>query len=170
VNVGQKNQLTVYAEDANGSVRAVTQPVTITLASSVPGQTVFDSATITIPLGGSSVSTGVTFDSAGTYGIVANASGYSPANVATTASGVLVTMVTGNQFSAPNLTISAGQYVTWKNTDAIVHTTTSDTPQWDSGDVPPGASYSVYFPTPGTYTYHCRYHGALGMTGTVTVQ
>ena len=170
VNVGQKNTLTVFAEDASGNVRAVTQPVTITLASSGPGQTVFDSATITIPVGGSSVSTGVTFDSAGTYGIVANASGYSPANVATTASGVLVTMVTGNQFSPSNVTISAGQYVTWMNNDAIVHTTTSDTPQWDSGDVLPGASYSVYFPTPGTYTYHCTYHGALGMTGTVTVQ
>jgi plastocyanin len=25
----------------------------------------------------------------------------------------------------------------------------------------------LYFPTPGTYTYHCSFHG--GMTGTVTV-
>ena len=170
VNVGQKNTLTVYAEDANSNVRTVTQPVTVTLVSSVPGQTAFDSATITIPVGASSVATGVAFDSAGTYAVSASAQAYSPATVTTTASGVLVTMVTGNAFSPGNVTISAGQYVTWKNTDGIIHTTTSDAPLWDSGDVAPGGTYSVSFTTPGTYTYHCKYHGSLGMTGTVTVQ
>jgi copper binding plastocyanin/azurin family protein len=61
---------------------------------------------------------------------------------------------------------------------------------WDSGSVPaagsgnscdpyldpyctpgntPAGSYSRTFSTPGTYQYHCTFHTAQGMTGTITV-
>jgi len=34
----------------------------------------------------------------------------------------------------------------------------------------PGGSYSTTFSTPGTYAYHCTFHGTLhNMTGTITV-
>ena len=36
--------------------------------------------------------------------------------------------------------------------------------------MPPGSSYIVRFLTPGTYDYHCEFHLAQGMTGTVVVQ
>ncbi len=58
--------------------------------------------------------------------------------------------------------------MTWKNTDSVAHTSTSDTPGWDSGIVNPGAQFSIGFPTAGTYTYHCAIHP--GMVGTVVVR
>jgi plastocyanin len=33
----------------------------------------------------------------------------------------------------------------------------------------PGQTYQRTFNTAGTYTYHCSFHGAQGMTGTITV-
>jgi len=58
--------------------------------------------------------------------------------------------------------------VTWRNTDAIAHTTTSDTGLWDSGALSTGNTFQHTFPTAGTFTYHCTFHGF--MTATVTVQ
>jgi plastocyanin len=172
VVVGQKQVVTVYAEDANGATRNVSQPLVVTLVSSLPGHASFDSSTTTIPVGSYYVQTGVTFDSAATYTIGANAPNYAAASQLTTATGALVTMIAPTTFSPATVTISAGQYVTWKNTDTITHTTTADASsalQWDSGNVAPGATSSVYFPAPGTYTYHCTIHGAI-MSGTVIVQ
>jgi plastocyanin len=168
--VGQKSTLTVYAEDANGTSRNVTQPVTVTLASSVPGHTSFDSSTITIPVGSSYVQTGVTFDTAGVYTISASAPSYTGGSQTTTAVGALVAMVAPTTFSPANVTISAGQYVTWKNNDTVNHSSTSDSLLWDTGVLTPGqTSGAVYFGSAGTYPYHCSVHGSI-MTGTVTVQ
>jgi plastocyanin len=177
LTVGQKATITVSAEDANGAIQTVAQPLVVTLVSSRPSHTSFDSSTITIPAGLYSAQTGVTVDSAGGYTFSASAPNYVGASQSTTATGALVQMVaatsslTSPSFSPLTVTISAGQYVTWKNTDAITHTTTSNaipTPIWNSGNMPPGATYSVYFPTAGTYTYYCLIHG-VAMSGTVVV-
>lgn len=172
VIVGQKQVVTVYAEDANGTARNVATPLVVTLVSSLPSHASFDSSTITIPAGSYYVQTGVTFDSAATYAISATAANYAGASQPATATGALVTMIAPTTFSPAIVTIPAGQYVTWKNNDAINHTTTSDagsTQPWDSGSLAPGATFLVYFPTPGTYTYHCAIHGTI-MSGTVIVQ
>ena len=170
VIVGQKQVVTIYAEDANGTARNVATPLVITLVSSLPSHASFDSSTITIPVGSYYVQTGVTFDSAATYALSASAANYAGATQPTTATGALVTMVSGLKFTPATVTISAGQYVTWKNVDTINHTTTSDAPLWDSGTLAPGATFLMSFPTPGTYTYHCTIHGAAIMSGTVIVQ
>jgi plastocyanin len=39
---------------------------------------------------------------------------------------------------------------------------------WDSGSVAPGGTFSMTFPTAGTFPYHCGIHP--NMVGTVTVQ
>ena len=81
--------------------------------------------------------------------------------------------------------IKVGTIVRWTNNGTVTHTTTSDagvTPAWSSGDLAaptpgggyggggtPGGSYSVTFTQPGSYSYHCAYHAAQGMTGTITV-
>jgi plastocyanin len=71
-------------------------------------------------------------------------------------------------FSPATLTITAGDTVTWTNDDPIVHTATSATGAFDSGDLAEGASFSVTFTTPGTYDYVCTPHPT--MTGRIVVQ
>ncbi|HKP53689.1 MAG TPA: cupredoxin domain-containing protein [Chloroflexia bacterium] len=66
-----------------------------------------------------------------------------------------------------NLTVTLGTTVSWFNEGPSVHTSTSDTGLWDSGNINPGFSYGYTFNSPGTYTYHCAIHPAL--TGTVNV-
>lgn len=93
-------------------------------------------------------------------------------------------------FSPASLTIPAGTLVKWTNNGKTAHTTTSDDaqPLWDSGTIlppgstscppsdpycqpgtTPGGTYQRTFDTPGTYQYHCAFHGQQGMTGTITV-
>lgn len=151
---------------------ATPSAVTVTLGSSNPAVLALPPI-VTIPVGSSFVTFPVTGLVQGTSNVTATAAGFyaaAPVPVGVgLATGVLVTMVSGFAFSPPVVTISAGQSVTWKNTDTIDHTTTADAKQWDSGTLAPGATYSVPFPTVGTYTYHCTIHGTI-MTGTVVVQ
>ena len=72
-------------------------------------------------------------------------------------------------FSPASMTIAPGTTVTVTNDGSVVHTWTSDTMLWNSGNVNPGSSYSFTFNTPGTYHYHCMYHQSYGMVGTITV-
>ncbi len=73
-------------------------------------------------------------------------------------------------FSPSTLTVSRGTTVTWKNTDGIAHTATSDAGVWDTGNMPAGSSKTFTFNTTGTYSYFCTYHRAMGMVGTIIVQ
>ena len=59
------------------------------------------------------------------------------------------------------LTIAPGDSVIWHNYGSALHTSTSNTTVWDTGDVSPGtSSAAILMPTtPGNYTYHCYYHG-----------
>jgi plastocyanin len=61
-----------------------------------------------------------------------------------------------NGFSPAAVAIVPGGTVTWTNLGTTVHTVTSGAaaPQpFDSGGLAPAGSYSVQFPTPGTYLY-----------------
>jgi plastocyanin len=79
------------------------------------------------------------------------------------------TIVLSNMsFGPSSLTVSKGTTVTFKNNDGIMHTATSDTDAWDSGNIPEGASRSVTFNTAGTFPYHCTVHPM--MTATIVVQ
>ena len=80
-----------------------------------------------------------------------------------------VVMAPGS-FNPSSLTIAKGTTITWRNDDAVVHTSTSDSTGWDTGDVPAGASKTTVFNTSGTFKYHCTYHRTMGMVGTITVQ
>lgn len=71
-------------------------------------------------------------------------------------------------FSPNPIRITAGSTVTWTNSTAPTHTSTSDTGAWNTGNIAPGAtSAAVAFPTAGTFTYHCAIHPS--MTGSVIV-
>jgi plastocyanin len=66
-----------------------------------------------------------------------------------------------------NLTVTAGKIVTWVNKDTTVHSVTSTTGLFDSGNLNPGQTYSHQFSQPGVYPYHCTLH--LWMKGNITV-
>ena len=167
-SAGQKATVTVYSQDSVGGYRNPAAPLTVTLVSSVPGHTTFDSATITIPTSIYYASTGVVFDTAGSYTLTASAPGYTSGNGSTVTTGALVRMVSTPAFSPGSVTIQSGQYVTWRNDDAISHTTTENSgPAWNSGTLSPGATFPRFFSSPGTFNYHCAIHP--GMTGTITV-
>jgi len=165
-SAGQKTTVTVYAEDSLGTTRTPAAPLAVTLVSSVPGHTAFDSATIHIPTNTYQASTNVLFDTAGTYTLTASAPGYLAGNATTVTTGAVVQMQSNLTFAPDPITIKAGQAVTWQNTSAVNHTTTSDASVW-SASVNPGQSYSRTFSTAGSFPYHCSFHA--GMIGTVVV-
>jgi YVTN family beta-propeller protein len=89
--------------------------------------------------------------------------------VQTGAPAVSTTTATISQFAfnPASLTVASGQSVTWTNSDPVQHTTTSDTPGWNSGPLSAGDAFTMTFATPGTYAYHCSIHPF--MHGTVIV-
>ena len=71
-------------------------------------------------------------------------------------------------FGPLSLTVAKGTTVTWRNDDGVAHTATSDSGDWDTGNIPPGGSKSVTFSTAGSFNYHCTVHPM--MTGKIVVQ
>ncbi len=81
---------------------------------------------------------------------------------------VVVEAADGNVFEPATITISVGDTVTWRNTDNVPHTSTSEDELWDSGALGAGEEFSFTFEEAGTYAYFCEFHP--GMEGTVVVQ
>jgi plastocyanin len=73
-------------------------------------------------------------------------------------------------FEPSNITIVIGvnNTVVWKNEDSDWHTATSDIPEFDSGVIQPGGSFTHTFLRAGTFPYHCDPHP--WMTGVVVVK
>lgn len=67
-----------------------------------------------------------------------------------------------------DLNVTVGTTVTWRNTDSVSHTSTSDATGWNSGVVAPGGQFSFAFQTAGTFPYRCTIHP--GMVGTIVVR
>jgi plastocyanin len=81
--------------------------------------------------------------------------------------------VQGFRFDPPTLEISAGDTVTWSNSDGITHTATSGTPedrdgQFDVEMPEAGTSGTHTFDEAGTYPYFCTVHES--MTGEIIVE
>jgi len=72
----------------------------------------------------------------------------------------------------PNITVQAGQQVTWTNQGRREHivrdVTVAGESQFDSGILKPGDFFGFTFPQPGSYTVACSEDGDL--TGTITVE
>lgn len=96
-------------------------------------------------------------------GILQSAGSGADVRITPGASGVQAT----EPFSPKVLTVPAGTRVTWFNGDNVVHTVTSDTGLFNSGNLGPGAAFSYQLDTPGTYEYHCEPHPS--MQGTIIV-
>jgi plastocyanin len=80
-----------------------------------------------------------------------------------------------NTFTQSTITVSVGDTVTFVNDGGFHNVKFDDLPdampaQPEPPNDPGWQSVSRTFTKPGTYTYHCVLHQALGMTGTVIVQ
>ncbi len=73
-------------------------------------------------------------------------------------------------YSPKTITIQAGESVTWTSSGPSPHTVTADDGSFDSGTLNVGDSFSHTFTTAGTFAYHCEFHVAQGMVGTVVVE
>ena len=71
-------------------------------------------------------------------------------------------------FAPSNLTVRAGDQVTWIHQDFVQHTTTSDDGFWDSDLLENGQSFAFRFTAAGRYGYFCVVHPF--MRGTVEVR
>ena len=70
-------------------------------------------------------------------------------------------------YSPNQISVKAGQIVTWTNGGAVAHTVTADDgTSFDSGTIAPGGTFQLT-PTSGTFAYHCTFHP--WMRGTLTV-
>lgn len=70
-------------------------------------------------------------------------------------------------FEPAVLRVSAGATVSWVNSEqqaGLAHTSTSDGAGWDSGSLPPGASFANTFTTVGQFPYHCVPHPQMRAT------
>ena len=68
-------------------------------------------------------------------------------------------------FAPDHVTVHVGETVKWTNNDKVAHTVTG--PDFDSGQLAPGATFSHAFTKAGTFNYKCMIHPA--MLGRVTV-
>src|SRR5436190_1141489 len=70
-------------------------------------------------------------------------------------------------FDAQIVAIGVGSTIRWTNMDTASHTSTSDTGNWNSGNINPNGTYLFTFNTPGVFPYHCVIHPS--MTGQIWV-
>ena len=75
------------------------------------------------------------------------------------------------QFTPKTLSVKVGTSVTWINKEGV-HTVTADNGAFVSDNLTAGKSFNFTFKKPGTYRYHCTFHGSAGggeMSGVIRV-
>jgi plastocyanin len=97
----------------------------------------------------------------------------------------VIEITDGNVFSPDEITIAAGDTVTWVNLTDQVHTSSADpeiandpnnvqlpdgAASWHSGNIEPDEEYSVTLEVPGIYVYFCYPHQDAGMIGRIIVE
>jgi plastocyanin len=115
-------------------------------------------------------------DSGGSSGGSSGDSGSQPADNGGGASGGGTSVGMKNiQFSPNNLTVKAGQTVTFTNDESVPHDVHKESgPGGDfasgpDGGMQQGDTFKLKLDKPGTYKYVCHVH-APGMSGTITVK
>ena len=81
--------------------------------------------------------------------------------------------INSTQYEPKTLTVAKGATVTWTNKEAKPHTVTADDKSFESKVIKENETYSYKFEKPGTYAYHCAFHGGnagKGMAGTIIVK
>lgn len=76
--------------------------------------------------------------------------------------------IQGLQYLPSVVMVHSGDTVRWLNRDLVPHTVTSSTGQFDSGEIPPNASWTFRAEQQGRFPYVCQYHP--DMTGVLVVR
>ncbi len=79
-----------------------------------------------------------------------------------------IVSISDSAFNKTTYTVKAGTAVRFINAGAMSHTATADDESWGTGTMTNGQSFSRYFKTAGTWTFHCNYHPS--MTATIIVE
>ncbi|HLD33682.1 MAG TPA: cupredoxin family copper-binding protein [Candidatus Nanoarchaeia archaeon] len=79
-----------------------------------------------------------------------------------------IVRIKGFKFVPAEITVKAGDTVTWINDDTAPHTATADSDEFDTDRLEEGEQASVTFDNTGDFAYFCNIHR--GMRGTVTVE
>ncbi len=66
--------------------------------------------------------------------------------------------ISGFAFGPATITVPVGTTVTWTHNDSPPHTVSSRDAVFDSGNLPPGATFSYTFEQNGTFEYYCKIH------------
>ena len=78
------------------------------------------------------------------------------------------------EFTPKEIKVKVGTTVTWMNAGTTAHSATAIDKSFNTRNLQPGETKSVTFSTPGTFVYHCVFHGnpddKSGMIGTVIVE
>jgi plastocyanin len=80
-------------------------------------------------------------------------------------------LVRDSNFAPAHTQIRAGDSVIFSRTKdtQLDHTVTSDNGAFDV-EIKQGQAYRFSFSHPGSYPYHCKFHGSAGMTGVILVE
>ena len=78
------------------------------------------------------------------------------------------------EFTPKEMKVKVGTTVTWINAGTTAHSATAIDKSFNTRNLQPGETKSATFSTPGTFVYHCVFHGnpddRTGMIGTVIVE
>ncbi len=66
--------------------------------------------------------------------------------------------------------VNVGDIITWRNRDAVQHSSTSDNGIWDSGLLSRDQTFSYTFTSNGAFPYHCSAHPSMKDTIFVGLQ
>jgi plastocyanin/uncharacterized membrane protein len=69
-----------------------------------------------------------------------------------------VVIIKQMRFNPPQISVSVGDSVEWKNEDIFSHTVTANDGSFDSGLIPPNNSWQTIIKGTGIIGYHCRPH------------
>lgn len=111
----------------------------------------------------------------GGYNYNADTTQPSPSVLMTPATNSPTIQISSSGYSPATLTVAVGATVTWTNTGNTMANVSSDPhpqhttyPPLNLGIIKPGASESLQFDTPGTYTFHNHLNAT--QTGTIIVK
>jgi plastocyanin len=92
-----------------------------------------------------------------------------PASTPASAGGAVAVKMKDIQFVPKDVTVKAGQTITWTNDDSVNHNVIAESgASFRSKDFGEGGSFSFKAAKAGTIKYVCTIHP--GMTGTITVR